>query len=252
VGVNCGSIDPAKKDQFPAADPLSPMLDSAWEHCELLDRIGFTRYVVSLKDSDPGRVVELNRRFAARRPEVPLHLGVTEAGLPPEGILKTRRALEPLLREGLGDTLRVSLTVPVAEKHEEVAAGFQIVADVAAGRILDAEPGSDAAGKRRLEIISCPSCARVENDRFCDLAAQVREATRYAAEYPVTIAVMGCRVNGPGETDRADLGLWCGADCVHLKRGSRLLGVFPYERILSRLQQELEAMIREMTPRRSS
>ncbi|MBN2581214.1 MAG: flavodoxin-dependent (E)-4-hydroxy-3-methylbut-2-enyl-diphosphate synthase [Pirellulales bacterium] len=245
VGVNCGSIDPEKKDKFPADDPLTPMLESAWEHCELLDRLGFTRYVVSLKDSDPDRVVELNHRFAARRPDVPLHLGVTEAGMPPEGILKTRRAFEPLLREGIGDTLRVSLTVPVTRKHEEVAAGLQIVADVAAGRFLADRPEATATGKRGLEIISCPSCSRVENDRFCELAERVREATRYAAEYPVTIAVMGCRVNGPGETDRADLGLWCGADCVHLKRGSRLLGVYSFEQIISRLRRELDAVIRE-------
>ncbi len=85
VGVNCGSVDAAKLEKFPAHDQISPMLESAWEHCELLDRLGFTRYCVSLKDSDPARVVEINRRFAAQRPDVPLHLGVTEAGMPPEG-----------------------------------------------------------------------------------------------------------------------------------------------------------------------
>ena len=112
------------------------MLESALEHCELLDRLGFTRYCVSLKDSDPAKVVEVNRRFAAQRPDVPLHLGVTEAGMPPEGIFKTRAAFEPLLSQGIGDTIRVSLTVPAARKHEEVEAGRQILADVAAGRLL--------------------------------------------------------------------------------------------------------------------
>ena len=92
-----------------ADDPLRPMLESALEHCDLLDRLGFTRYCVSLKDSDPAKVVEVNRRFAAERPEVPLHLGVTEAGMPPEGILKTRWAFEQLLSQGIGDTIRVSL-----------------------------------------------------------------------------------------------------------------------------------------------
>ncbi|NLE38026.1 MAG: flavodoxin-dependent (E)-4-hydroxy-3-methylbut-2-enyl-diphosphate synthase, partial [Pirellulaceae bacterium] len=96
VGVNCGSVDPAVQVKFDANDSVGPMLASAWEHCELLDALGFTRYCVSLKDSDPARVVEANRRFAQQRPDVPLHLGVTEAGMPPEGILKTRRALEPL------------------------------------------------------------------------------------------------------------------------------------------------------------
>ncbi|MGA2797382.1 MAG: flavodoxin-dependent (E)-4-hydroxy-3-methylbut-2-enyl-diphosphate synthase, partial [Thermoguttaceae bacterium] len=78
VGVNCGSVDAAKQEKFPAQDQIGPMLESAWEHCELLERLGFTRYCVSLKDSDPARVVEINRRFAAQRPDVPLHLGVTE------------------------------------------------------------------------------------------------------------------------------------------------------------------------------
>ena len=121
-----------------ADDPLRAMLESALEHCELLDRLGFTRYCVSLKDSDPAKVVEVNRRFAAQRPDVPLHLGVTEAGMPPEGILKTRWAFEQLLSQGIGDTIRVSLTVPAARKHEEIEAGRQILADVAAGRLLAA------------------------------------------------------------------------------------------------------------------
>jgi (E)-4-hydroxy-3-methylbut-2-enyl-diphosphate synthase len=94
-----------------------------------------------------------------------------------------------------------------------------------------------------LNIISCPSCSRVENEAFVELAERVREATRYAAEFPVTIAVMGCRVNGPGETDHADLGLWCGPDCVHLKRGGTPLGAFSYEEVITRLKAELDSLI---------
>ncbi len=190
------------------------MLASALEHCELLDSLGFTRYCVSLKDSDPAKVVEVNRRFAAQRPDVPLHLGVTEAGMPPDGILKTRIAFEQLISRGIGDTIRVSLTVPNARKPEEIDAGRQILADIAAGRLLsaaDCRPPS-------LNIISCPSCSRVENEAFVELAQQVRQMTRYASDVPLTIAVMGCRVNGPGETDDADLGLWCGPNFVNLKR----------------------------------
>jgi (E)-4-hydroxy-3-methylbut-2-enyl-diphosphate synthase len=239
VGVNCGSVDPAKRERFSPDDGLRPMLDSALEHCELLDRLGFTRYCVSLKDSDPARVVELNRRFAAQRPEVPLHLGVTEAGMPPEGIRKTQMALEQLLRQGIGDTIRVSLTVPAAQKQEEIEAGQKILADVAAGRFLGS--GDLAAGG--LNIISCPSCSRVENEAFIELACQVREATRAAAGYPITIAVMGCRVNGPGETDQADLGLWCGPSTVNLNRGGVRLGAFSYGEILGRLQEELQRLI---------
>jgi (E)-4-hydroxy-3-methylbut-2-enyl-diphosphate synthase len=242
VGVNCGSVDPAKREQYAEDDVIHPMLHSALEHCELLDRLGFTRYCVSLKDSDPAAVVEVNRLFAAQRPDVPLHLGVTEAGLPPEGIVKTRRALEQLISAGIGDTVRVSLTVPAARKHEEVEAARQILADIAAGRLYGAANG----GRRGLEIIACPSCSRVENAAFIELAENVREATRYAAEYAVTIAVMGCRVNGPGETDSADLGLWCGPNFVNLKRGAKPVGAFSYDEILPRLKEELDLLIAQM------
>ncbi len=240
IGVNCGSIDPAKREKFPPEDKLSPMLESAWEHCELLDRLGFSQYCVSLKESDPQMVIEANRRFAAVRPDVPLHLGVTEAGMPPEGILKTRAALIPLLAEGIGDTIRVSLTLPNERKHEEVLAGLEIVADVTAGRVT-VEPWR----RDRLNIVSCPSCSRVENAAFVQLAEKVRELTAYAADYPITIAVMGCRVNGPGETDDADLGLWCGPKYVNLKKGPLTLGSFTYDEILPRLKQELDALITE-------
>jgi (E)-4-hydroxy-3-methylbut-2-enyl-diphosphate synthase len=239
VGVNCGSVDPAKKEQGTADDPLAPMLASAWEHCELLDRLNFTRYCVSLKDSDPAQVIEVNRRFAAERPDVPLHLGVTEAGLPPDGVIKTRIAFEQLISRGIGDTIRVSLTVPNARKREEIAAGRQILADIADGRVRSFVDFR----LKTLNIISCPSCSRVENEAFIELAGQVKELTRYAEPYAITIAVMGCRVNGPGETDDADLGLWCGPTLVNLKRGSEDLGAYPYDQILGQLLAELDALI---------
>ncbi len=239
VGVNCGSVDPAQAEKFGEDDSISPMLESAFEHCALLDSIGFLRYCVSLKDSDPSKVIEVNRRFAAQRPDVPLHLGVTEAGLPPDGVIKTRVAFEQLISQGIGDTIRVSLTVPNARKREEIEAGRQILADLAAGRtrsVVRFNPQS-------LNIISCPSCSRVENEAFIDLAQQVKEMTAYAKDYAITIAVMGCRVNGPGETDDADLGLWCAPQHVNLKRGAEELGVFPYDTILDRLKLELDALI---------
>jgi (E)-4-hydroxy-3-methylbut-2-enyl-diphosphate synthase len=239
VGVNCGSVDPTIKEKFPHEDSISPMLVSAADHCEFLDSIGFTRYVVSLKDSDPRKVVDVNRRFAEMRPDVPLHLGVTEAGLPPDGIIKTRIAFEQLIGRGIGDTLRVSLTLPNHRKGEEITVGRQIVEDIYAGRVRSVvEFSSD-----KLNIISCPSCSRVENDAFVQLAEQVREMTRYAQEHAITIAVMGCRVNGPGETDDADLGLWCGPKHVNLKRKTEELGAFPYDEILPKLKAELDALI---------
>ncbi|MBL9163664.1 MAG: (E)-4-hydroxy-3-methylbut-2-enyl-diphosphate synthase [Planctomycetaceae bacterium] len=239
VGVNCGSVDPAVKDRYAHDDSISPMLDSAWEHCRALDELGFTRYCVSLKDSDPQKVIEVNKRFAAARPDVPLHLGVTEAGLPPDGIIKTRIAFEQLLSRGIGDTIRVSLTVSNPRKPEEIEAGRRILADIAAGRVRSVVD----FGLNTLNIISCPSCSRVENEAFIDLAEQVKEMTRYASAHAITIAVMGCRVNGPGETDDADLGLWCGPTVVNLKRRSETVGQFPYDAILPRLKAELDALI---------
>lgn len=241
VGVNCGSVDPALASRFDPADRLGPMLASALEHCELLDKLGFTRYCVSLKDSDPWDVVEVNRRFAAQRPDVPLHLGVTEAGLPPDGVIKTRIAFEQLISRGIGDTIRVSLTVPNHRKREEIEAGRQILADIATGRVRSVVD----YGLKTLNIISCPSCSRVENEAFVELAEQVRDLTAYARDHKLTIAVMGCRVNGPGETDDADLGLWCGPHYVNLKRGHQTLGAFTYDEILPRLKLELDQLIAE-------
>ena len=238
VGVNCGSVDPEMKARHPE-DDVAAMVESALEHCRMLDDLGFPRYVVSLKDSHPRKVIEGNTRFAALRPDVPLHLGVTEAGIPPEGIIKTRVAFEQLLSRGIGDTIRVSLTLPNPRKHEEVVVGRQILLDIAAGRFRSVPVFDDD----KLNIISCPSCSRVENEKFVELAEAVKGVTAYAERHALTIAVMGCRVNGPGETDDADLGLWCGPTHVNLKRKTESIGAFTYDEILGRLRQELDALI---------
>jgi (E)-4-hydroxy-3-methylbut-2-enyl-diphosphate synthase len=238
IGVNCGSIDPERAGAF-EHDSVGAMVASALEHAEMLDQMGFERYCVSLKDSDPAKVVDANRRFADERPDVPLHLGVTEAGLPPDGIIKTRIAFEQLLSRGIGDTLRVSLTLPNPRKHEEVEVGHAILADIAAGRFRSVPKFPDD----RLNIISCPSCSRVENEEFVELAQKVKEMTRYAQDHAITIAVMGCRVNGPGETDDADLGLWCAPQFVNLKRGPESIGAFRYDEILPRLKEELDRIL---------
>jgi (E)-4-hydroxy-3-methylbut-2-enyl-diphosphate synthase len=238
VGVNCGSVDPETRARFPE-DDVAAMVESAVEHCAYLDDLGFERYVVSLKDSHPRKVIEANTRFAAQRPDVPLHLGVTEAGIPPEGVIKTRVAFEQLLSRGIGDTIRVSLTLPNPRKHEEIAVGRQILADIQAGRFRSVPVFDDD----RLNIISCPSCSRVENERFVELAQAVKEMSAYAEKHALTIAVMGCRVNGPGETDDADLGLWCGPTHVNLKRKTETVGAYTYDEILGRLRQELDLLI---------
>jgi (E)-4-hydroxy-3-methylbut-2-enyl-diphosphate synthase len=241
IGVNCGSVDPEKLSLYPKDDSISPMIDSALEHCRMLDDFGFDQYCVSLKDSDPNKVIDANIRFAAARPDVPLHLGVTEAGMPPDGVIKTRIAFEQLITRGIGDTIRVSLTLPFERKGEEVTVGRQILDDIEHGRFRSV-PRFEHKG---LNIISCPSCSRVENEAFIDLAQNVREMTQYAKEHDITIAVMGCRVNGPGETDDADLGMWCAPTYVNLKRGPESLGQFTYDEILGRLRAELDKLIEE-------
>ena len=238
VGVNCGSVAPDYDERFPG-DSVGAMVACALDHCELLDAVGFTNYVVSLKDSGPDKVVEGNQRFAAQRPDVPLHLGVTEAGLLPDGEIKTRIAFEKLLSAGIGDTIRVSLTLPNDRKHEEVQIGQRILDNIQAGRFRSVPV------LQGLNIISCPSCSRVENEAFVELAEEVRDLTRYASKHDITIAVMGCRVNGPGETDDADLGLWCGPRQVNLKRGSEKLGAYDYDEVLGRVREELDLLIGE-------
>jgi (E)-4-hydroxy-3-methylbut-2-enyl-diphosphate synthase len=159
--------------------------------------------------------------------------------MPPDGVIKTRIAFEQLIGRGIGDTIRVSLTVPNSRKSEEIEAGRNILADIKAGRVRTVVD----FGLKTLNIISCPSCSRVENEAFIDLAQQVKEMTRYAEQHAITIAVMGCRVNGPGETDDADLGLWCGPHHVNLKRGPQELGAFKYDEILPKLRDELDKLI---------
>ena len=214
IGVNCGSVDPEMKARFPG-DDVAAMVESALEHCRYMDELGFERYVVSLKDSHPRNVIEANRRFAEARPDVPLHLGVTEAGIPPEGVDQDARGLRAaaLARRSATRCASASRCRTRASTRRS-RSGSQILADVAAGRFRSVPVFDDD----RLNIISCPSCSRVENERFVELAQKVKEMTAYAERHALTIAVMGCRVNGPGETDDADLGLWCGPTHVNLKR----------------------------------
>ena len=238
IGVNAGSIAPEYLDRF-GDDHVAATVQCAVDHCEMVENSGFTNFVVSIKDSDPRLVILMNRRFAELRPDVPLHLGVTEAGMPPDGTIKTRIAFEQLLSRGIGDTLRVSLTVPFDQKGMEIEVGRQILADIEAGRFRSVPPNFFDG----LNIIACPSCSRVENNSFVELAEEVKRTTKYAADQKITIAVMGCRVNGPGETDSADLGLWCGPRLVTLKRGSQMIGSWPFDEVIEHLHVQLREMI---------
>ena len=239
IGINFGSLDPQQKAQLTTSKEVA--LSSAREHLTIMEELQFSNYLVSLKSANPNEVIEINREFAAEFPSIPLHLGVTEAGLLPMGEIKTRVAFENLLVLGIGDTLRASLTLPFDQKYQEVLVARKILEDVNHGRFRS----TPRFEQRGLNIISCPSCSRVENEAFVQLAEKVRVMSKFAAAENITIAVMGCRVNGPGESDDADLGLWCAPRHVNLKRRGQLLGAFGYDEILPRLEQELRAMIVE-------
>jgi (E)-4-hydroxy-3-methylbut-2-enyl-diphosphate synthase len=238
IGINFGSLDPKQKEAND--DHRRAALNSAYQHCDIVESFGFRRFVVSLKSSSPQAVVAINREFSEKRPDVPLHLGVTEAGLLPDAEIKSRLAMEKLLAAGIGDTLRVSLTLPDDEKNKEIEIGRRIVQDVRAGKFISVPDFG-----KGLNVISCPSCSRVENRAFVKLAEEVKRVTSYAKNHKLTIAVMGCRVNGPGETDEADLGLWCAANFVNLKKGSEVLGSFRYEEVIPVLLNEVEKLISE-------
>lgn len=235
IGVNFGSLDPELKQL--GEKPWSVALRSVENHVELMSKFSFDRFVVSIKSSDPFLVVEVNTKFHELHPEVPLHLGVTEAGLMPEGAIKTRIAFEKLLSKGIGDTVRVSLTLPDEEKDLEIQVAREIIEDVREGKfrsVPDFKPDG-------INIISCPSCSRVENGAFVKLAEEVKKVTtELSNKEPITVAVMGCRVNGPGETDEADFGLWCAPKHVNLKKGTELLGAFSYEEIIPKLVEEIK------------
>ncbi|MBI3251974.1 MAG: flavodoxin-dependent (E)-4-hydroxy-3-methylbut-2-enyl-diphosphate synthase [Candidatus Omnitrophica bacterium] len=237
VGVNCGSVAPEFLEKY-HGDHVKAIVESAAWHCDWLDKLHFENYLVSLKDSDPEKVVTCNQAFSGRRPDVPIHLGVTEAGLLPDGVIKTRLAFEKLIPFGIGDTLRVSLTLTNEDKWQEIYWGRQILKDIHAGKFISVPDFG-----KGLNIISCPSCSRVENGDFVRLAMEVKQMTAYAKDHKLTIAVMGCRVNGPGETDDADLGVWCGPSQVTLKQKSQVIGSFKYSEVLPVLKNRLDEII---------
>ena len=131
--------------------------------------------------------------------------------------------------------------MPDDEKFKEIEIAKQIIEDVQAGRFRSVPEFLNSG----LNVISCPSCSRVENKAFVKLAHEVKDALSYAKEHSITVAVMGCRVNGPGETDDADLGLWCAPTFVNLKRGEELVGKFKYDEVVGKLRQEVDQLIEQ-------
>ncbi|GAA3642505.1 flavodoxin-dependent (E)-4-hydroxy-3-methylbut-2-enyl-diphosphate synthase [Lentzea roselyniae] len=190
IGVNAGSLDPRLLAKHGRATPEALVESALWE-CSLFEEHGFRDLKISVKHHDP-LVMIAAYRLLAQRCDYPLHLGVTEAGPLLQGTVKSAVAFGILLGEGIGDTIRVSLSAPPVD---EVKVGTQILAS------LGLRP-------RKLEIVSCPSCGRAQVDVYT-LAAKV-EAAFDGFPHPLRVAVMGCVVNGPGEAREADLGVSCG------------------------------------------
>ena len=190
IGVNAGSLDPRLMAKYGKATPEALVESALWE-AGLFEEHGFGDIKISVKHNDPVVMVEAYRQLAAKC-DYPLHLGVTEAGPAFQGTIKSAVAFGALLAEGIGDTIRVSLSAPPAE---EIKVGNQIL------QSLNLRP-------RKLEIVSCPSCGRAQVDVYT-LADQV-SAGLEGMEIPLRVAVMGCVVNGPGEAREADLGVASG------------------------------------------
>jgi (E)-4-hydroxy-3-methylbut-2-enyl-diphosphate synthase len=218
IGVNAGSLE---KDLLKSRGGATAeaMVESALRHIALLEDLDFRAIKVSLKASDVPRTVEAYRRLA-RKVDYPFHAGITEAGTLLAGTIKSSVGLGILLAEGLADTLRVSLT---AAPEEEVRAGFQILASLGMRR-------------RGVSVVSCPTCGRCEVD-MAPIAAAV-EKRLAGLDADLTVAVMGCTVNGPGEAREADLGVACGRGSGAIFRKGKLLRRVPAADIAAELVRE--------------
>lgn len=221
IGVNSGSLEKELLQKY-GSPTAQALVESAEGHIRLLENCGFDDIVVSIKSSDVRLMIEAYRLFAQRF-DYPLHLGVTEAGTEHMGMIKSAVGIGSLLCDGIGDTIRVSLT---ADPVREVYAARDILKACGIGG--------------GVEIVSCPTCGRTKID-LIGLAAQVEELCR-DIDKNIKVAVMGCVVNGPGEAREADLGI-AGGDGVGLifKKGEILRKV-PEDMLLSELKKELELL----------
>ena len=226
LGVNAGSLERDLLDKYggPTADALA---ESALRCATLAEELGMGAVVISIKAHDVVRTVVANRIFSAES-DMPLHLGITEAGGGEEGLVRSAIGIGVLLAEGIGDTIRVSLTAP---PEEEVRAGRLIL------RSLGLQPGP--------VVVSCPTCARVQIP-VGELAAEVRAAVE-DVDQPVVIAVMGCEVNGPGEAREADLGIAGGRERAVIFRAGKVIRTVTKAQAIQVLREELDRLLAERT-----
>ena len=222
IGVNGGSLDKRLLEKYghPTAEAL---VESAFEHLELLEKYGFYDSCLSMKSSTVPTMVEACRLFRSKC-DYPLHIGVTETGPVKQGLIKSAMGIGALLLDGIGDTIRVSLT---DDPVQEVYAAKDIL---------------KAAGLRKegVNIVSCPTCGRTQID-LIGLVNQVDEALK-DCDKPITVAVMGCVVNGPGEAREADIGIAGGNGWGMIFEKGEQVEKLPYEELLPALLKRIEAM----------
>jgi len=219
IGVNAGSLEKGliKKHDGITAEGL---VESALNHVRICREVGFDHIVVSIKASDVPMMIEANR-LLSKAVDYPIHLGVTEAGLPRSGILRSAVGIGTLLSEGIGDTIRVSFT---GDPVEEVQAGYEILKSL-------------KLRQHGLTILSCPTCGRLQTN----LIPIVEEVEKGLAGFdkPLTVAVMGCAVNGPGEAKEADIGVACGKKSALLFRRGKVIRKIKEEEIAKTLVEEV-------------
>ena len=221
IGVNAGSLEKGLLRKYGHPKPEA-LVESAGRHLQILEGLNFTDIKVSLKASDVMKTVDAYRLFSDKY-DYPLHIGISEAGPPSVGIIKSSVGLGILLSEGIGDTIRVSLTAPPAE---EVRVAYAIL-------------GSLGLRKRGVNIISCPTCGRTKID-LRKLAARVERKVR-DLDKPITVAVMGCIVNGPGEAREADFGIAGGRGRGIVFRKGKVVKTVDEEELLDALFKEIES-----------
>ncbi|WP_327416719.1 flavodoxin-dependent (E)-4-hydroxy-3-methylbut-2-enyl-diphosphate synthase [Streptomyces sp. NBC_01233] len=226
IGVNAGSLDARLLKKYGKATPEALVESALWE-ASLFEEHGFSDIKISVKHNDPVVMVNAYRQLAAAC-DYPLHLGVTEAGPAFQGTIKSAVAFGALLSEGIGDTIRVSLSAPPVE---EIKVGIQILES------LNLKP-------RRLEIVSCPSCGRAQVDVY-KLAEEVTAGLE-GMEVPLRVAVMGCVVNGPGEAREADLGVASGNGKGQIFVKGEVIKTVPESKIVETLIEEAMKIAEQM------
>ena len=226
VGVNGGSLDRDLEAKHGGATPAA-LVESAKTEIRYLEEVGFTDIKISVKHSNVPTMVESYRLLSATV-DYPLHLGVTEAGPLPGGLIKSVAGIATLLNEGIGDTIRFSLT---ADPVEEAKAGRQLLEYLGLRE------------RQGLDLIACPSCGRAEVD-VIDVARRAQEALE-AENLPIQVAVMGCVVNGPGEAGSADIGIAAGRNKGHLFIKGQVVRVVPEDEMVEALLEEARRLVDE-------